>query len=71
MGGNSPIPGEFLAQMGSNAEMFSFDDVIMELRCGDWTNMTGWYNIKPNNGHQAICSFAYREVLYIVRTFRR
>ena len=26
---NSPVTGEFLAQMGSNAEMFPFDDVIM------------------------------------------
>ena len=27
--GNSPVPGEFPAQIASNAEMFPFDDVIM------------------------------------------
>ena len=27
--GNSPVTGEFPAQMASNAEMFPFDDVIM------------------------------------------
>ena len=27
--GNSPVTGEILAQMASNAEMFPFDDVIM------------------------------------------
>ena len=27
--GNSPVTGEFLAQMASNAELFPFDDVIM------------------------------------------
>ena len=27
--GNSTVPGEFPAQMASNAEMFPFDDVIM------------------------------------------
>ena len=29
--GNSPVTGEFPTQMGSNAEMFPFDDVIMEI----------------------------------------
>ena len=29
--GNSPETGEFPAQMGSNAKMFPFDDVIMTL----------------------------------------
>ena len=29
---NSPVIGEFPAQRASNAEMFSFDDVIMELK---------------------------------------
>ena len=28
-GGNSTVTGEFPAQMASNAEMFPFDDVIM------------------------------------------
>ena len=27
--GNSPVTGEFPAQMASNAEMFPFDDVVM------------------------------------------
>ena len=27
--GNSPVTGEFSAQMASNAEMFAFNDVIM------------------------------------------
>ena len=27
--GNSPVTGEFPAQMASNAEMFPFDDVII------------------------------------------
>ena len=30
--GNSPVTGEFPAQMASNAEMFSFDDVIVNTR---------------------------------------
>ena len=33
--GNSPVTGEFPAQMASNAEMFPFDDVIM---IGPWTS---------------------------------
>ena len=27
--GNSPVTGEFPAQRGSNAELFPFDDIIM------------------------------------------
>ena len=27
--GNSPVTGEFPAQMASNAKMFPFDDIIM------------------------------------------
>ena len=30
--GNSPVTGEFPAQMASNAKMLPFDDVIMEHR---------------------------------------
>ena len=30
--GNSPVTDEFPAQTASNAEMFSFDDVIMSFR---------------------------------------
>ena len=32
-GGNSPVTGEFTAQKASNAEIFSFDDVIMLSLC--------------------------------------
>ena len=32
--GNSPVTGEFLAQRASNAELFPFDDVIMQTQ---WT----------------------------------
>ena len=38
--GNSPVTGEFPAQMASNAEMFPFDDVIM----------IHWYNKATNQG---------------------
>ena len=31
-GGNSPVTGEFPAQMASNAENVPFDDVIMLLK---------------------------------------
>ena len=32
--GNSPVTGEFPAQMTSNTEMFPFDDVIMSINLG-------------------------------------
>ena len=32
--GNSPVTGEFPAQKASNAEIFTFDDVIMFLGYG-------------------------------------
>ena len=37
--GNSPVTGEFPAQMVSNAEMFLFDDVIMCLNNKDGDNI--------------------------------
>ena len=46
--GNSPVPGEFPAQMASNAEMFPFDDVIMLRR-------------EPDDSKWCICSDAPSE----------
>ena len=38
--GNSAVTGEFPAQRASNAEMFPFDDVIMnQANCSDWLLM--------------------------------
>ena len=36
--GNSPVTGEFPAQMASDAEMFSLDDVIMTCQCAQHAN---------------------------------
>ena len=37
--GNSPVTGEFPAQMASNAENVSFDDVIMKWQLGSWSTL--------------------------------
>ena len=34
--GNSPVTGEFPAQIASNAVMFPFDDVIMVIEFKTW-----------------------------------
>ena len=40
--GNSPVTGEFPAQMASNAEMLPFDDVINESYYSSGAPFMGW-----------------------------
>ena len=65
--GNSPLTGEFPAQMASNTEMFPFDDVIMVVASIRYyprqTNDTANRKFRPKHGH--ICSHSCDDKMWL------
>ena len=51
--GNTPVPGDFPAQMASNAQMFPFDDVIM----GTWSDRH--LSSKSNINFYEMCNYEF------------
>ena len=73
--GNSPGTGEFPAQMASNAEMFPFDDVIMEKRQvqklrNDLTKTSGMFRQQEKQSRKRLSDMKTMVVLSKLFRFR-